>query len=164
MAKLKSSLQARIAALEDELKQRDVRIRKLRADLDKAEQFVNEMREHVEDASALTASWIEAFDMVATHDCKWSWKPFIERHNDLVGRHNELVREWNKFMPAAAVRPRNVGCPRNVGRPLAASEAQVAQVRKLHKQGTSLRSIAEETSLGVRTVRTIVERVPGKMR
>jgi hypothetical protein len=46
--------------------------------------------------------------------------------------------------------------PRNVGRPLLASEVQ-SQVLKLHKVGRSLRGIAEDTNLGFQTVRTIVE-------
>jgi transposase len=49
----------------------------------------------------------------------------------------------------------------SVGRPLAASEAQCAQVSKLRKAGTSLRGIAEETGLGLNTVRTIVGKANG---
>jgi transposase len=48
-----------------------------------------------------------------------------------------------------------------VGRPLAASEAQCDQVRKLHKGGKSLRWITEETGLGLGTVRTIVDKAEG---
>ena len=47
---------------------------------------------------------------------------------------------------------------RDPGRPLAASEAQVAAVLKLHKASKSLRWIADETSLSLQTVRTIVGR------
>jgi Helix-turn-helix domain of resolvase len=47
--------------------------------------------------------------------------------------------------------------PRNVGRPLAVSGAQAQQVLKMHKAGASLRGVAEETNLGLRTVRTIIE-------
>ena len=42
-------------------------------------------------------------------------------------------------------------------RPLAASDAQRQTVLKLRKAGQSLRAIAEETSLGLNTVRTIVD-------
>ena len=75
----------------------------------------------------------------------------------MVDKHNALVREWNRFVPEynAMVRPRNVG------RPLAASDAQVAEVLKLHKAGGSLRGIAEDTSLGLATVRTIVSQKDG---
>ncbi len=48
-----------------------------------------------------------------------------------------------------------------VGRPLAASEAQQATVRKLRKAGKSLRWIAEETALGLNTVRTILVKANG---
>lgn len=44
----------------------------------------------------------------------------------------------------------------DVGRPLAATDAQCAEVRKLRKAEVSLRDIAERTGLGVRTVRTIL--------
>jgi DNA-binding NarL/FixJ family response regulator len=46
---------------------------------------------------------------------------------------------------------------RTVGRPLAASDAQRDAVLKLHKAGKSLRTIAAQTNLGLRTVRTIVD-------
>lgn len=55
----------------------------------------------------------------------------------------------------------SVVTPRNVGRPLAASEAQVDTVRKLRKAGRSLRGIVDDTSLGLNTVRTIVGRMDG---
>lgn len=42
------------------------------------------------------------------------------------------------------------------GRPLAATEAQIAEVRKLRKAGGSLRDIASQTGLGLQTVRTIL--------
>jgi hypothetical protein len=147
----------RIAALEDELKQRDARIRELRAELNKAEALVSKEREHVEDADILINSWIEAFEMTPDDDGKWSFNPFIERHNELVDKHNALVREWNRFVPDYNALVRR----RNVGRPLAASEAQVAEVLKLHKAGGSLRGIAEDTSLGFATVRTIVAQKDG---
>jgi hypothetical protein len=50
---LKQPKPDRIAALEDELKQHDARIKELRAHLDKAETLVSEMREHVEGARKL---------------------------------------------------------------------------------------------------------------
>jgi hypothetical protein len=46
---------------------------------------------------------------------------------------------------------------RNVGRPLAAGDGQIAAVLNLHKCGKSLRAIAEETNLGLSTVRTIID-------
>ena len=160
MAKPKTSSQDRIAALEDDLKQRDARVKELRADLGKAEALVSEMREHAADHPALIESWIEAFDMVLDDDGKWKWRAsFVEGDEwyekyDAMRRVESLrAKEYNAIVQ-----------PRNIGRPLAASEAQVAEVRKLHKRGVSLRGIAEETSLGVRTVRTIVEQKDGRDR
>ena len=153
----KPAARDRVAELEDELKQRDARIKELRADFDKAEALISELREHVEDCIAQTDSWIEAFEMVQGDDGKWSWGPFIERHNEIVDKYDALVTKWNRFVPEwnALVRPRNVG------RPLAASDAQVAEVLKLHKAGGSLRGIAEDTSLGLATVRTVVSQKNG---
>ncbi len=42
-------------------------------------------------------------------------------------------------------------------RPLQASQAQIKEVHKLRKAGASLRAIAAQTGLGLRTVRTIVD-------
>ena len=67
-------------------------------------------------------------------------------------KYKELVKDWN-----AAVGDLNAKvAPRPVGHPLAASEAQVTEVMKLRKRGASLRDIAEETSLSLSTVRTII--------
>ena len=51
-----------------------------------------------------------------------------------------------------------------MGRPLAASAAQQADVLKQHKSGKSLRTIATATLLSLRTVRTIVDRTNGSGR
>jgi hypothetical protein len=74
----------------------------------------------------------------------------------------KLLREWNKFVPeynAAVAHSR-----RGSVRPIAASEAQQAEVRKLHKLGASLRDITRETSLGLQTVRTIIGKADGSDR
>jgi hypothetical protein len=96
--------------------------------------------------------------MVLNDDGKWTSAEWIKDCEAYHDRYVEL--QWNKFVPDynATVLRRNVGCP------LAASEAQVAQVRKLHKQGVSLRGIVDETSLGLRTVRTIVDQGDGRDR
>ena len=51
--------------------------------------------------------------------------------------------------------------PQPVGRPIAASEAQQAQIIKRHKAGRSTRWIAEELTLSRRTVTTIVDKLDG---
>jgi hypothetical protein len=68
------------------------------------------------------------------------------------------VRRWNKFVPIINDRKRPVG------RPLAASDAQVATVQRLRKAGRSLRSIVAETSLSFATVRTVVGKMDGSDR
>jgi hypothetical protein len=149
----------RIAELEDEIKQRDRRIAELRADLDRAEQLVTEEREHVGDADSLIDSWIEAFEMVLT-DNGWSYAEWVDQCVAMHDKYRALLGEWNRNVALF----NNTVARRNVGRPLAASEAQVAQVRKLHKAGTSLRAIVAATSLGLRTVRTIVDEGYGRDR
>jgi len=149
------TLQQRIGELEDELKQRDARIRELRADLNKAEALVSEEREHVEDADRLIDSWIEAFDMTLDDQTgKWTFAPWVDNAVAARDAYNGLVKKWNRHVTTF----NNTVVRRNVGRPLAASEAQVAMVRKLSKAGKSLRAIQEETSLGFQTVRTIIDR------
>ena len=92
--------------------------------------------------------WFEKYQEVLLR--KWN-RSFIEG-DEWFEKYQMLLRNWNRFVPEwnALVRPRNVG------RPLAASEAQVAEVLKLHKAGGSLRGIADATSLGLATVRTII--------
>ena len=93
--------------------------------------------------------------MELTDDNCWTWQPFWDEHDNLVDKHNDLVKRWNRIVPIV-----NAGS-RDVGRPLAASDAQVAAVLKLHKAGKSLRGIVDETSLSLQTVRTIVGRKNG---
>lgn len=89
--------------------------------------------------------------MTMTESGSWTWQPFWQEHNRLVDvDYNRLVRDWNRCLPLINREPRNIG------RPLAASKAQHAEVLRLHKQGMSLRGIAEELTLGFQTVRTII--------
>jgi hypothetical protein len=157
MARKPDDPQTRIGELEDELKQRYKRIEELNRDLDEARNLIDREREHIEDAAAVLEQWREAFEMKVDDDGKWSAADWCASHDALVDKYNDLLREWNKFVPeynaAVAKRP--------VGRPLAASDAQVATVRRLHKQGLSLRAITDETSLSFATVRTIVDQSDG---
>jgi hypothetical protein len=145
----------RIDELEDEIKHRDRRIEELRCEIDELRDLVRRMEEDVEDGIGVTDSWAETFDMVQTEDGRWAWAPFWDERNATIDRLNDLVRRWNKAVPIIN------GRAQPVGRPLAASEAQVAQVQRLRKAGRSLRGIAEETSLGLPTVRTIVAKAAG---
>jgi hypothetical protein len=144
-----------LGELEDELKRRDQRIEELRQEADEMRDLVRRMEESIEDADNVIEAWKEALEMEETEAGVWTWKPFWDARWKLVDDYNDLVRRWNKFLPVIN------GRTQPVGRPLAASEAQQATVRKLRKAGKSLRWIAEETSLGVNTVRTIVGKVDG---
>ena len=83
---------------------------------------------------------------------QWSSTPgdITDKHDKLIRDYNNLVRRWNREFAG-----------RSPGRPLAASDAQVDEVRRLRKGGASLRLIAEQTALGVNTVRTIVGKNTG---
>ena len=142
----------RIAEFEDDLKERDRRISDLKAELEEERYLTHRLSEHVKDANDLIDQWTQAFEMVPYEEGVWVWSTGIVEGVEWYDRWSKLVRDWNKFVPEynAMVRPRNVG------RPLLASEAQCAGVLKLHKAGKSLRWIAEETNLGLQTVRTII--------
>jgi uncharacterized coiled-coil protein SlyX len=134
----------RIGELEDELMRRNERISELRDEVDELRDKITRMRDHVEEGRAITESWCETFDMKLTEDNCWTWKPFWDEHyqliddyNALVDRFNALVRDWNTHI--AYAKPR-----RNVGRPLAASEAQVRQVRRLHRGGLDVETFVDE--------------------
>jgi helix-turn-helix resolvase-like protein len=141
----------------DQLRQRDRDIAELRREKDEQADQIKRFDEYVESHNSVIEQWRQAFDMELGDDGKWSWDPFVRGHWELVDQYNQLVRKWNKFVPeynaTVAKQP--------VGRPLAASEAQIKTVTKLHKQGKSLGWIVEETNLSLRTVRTIVGRLDG---
>jgi hypothetical protein len=148
----KADLRAQIERLTGQIKE----AQKERAE---ALNLVDEMGEQVEDANALIESWIEAFDMVQTDDGLWTTQPsqLRDEYAALVEEHQKLVRDWNRFVGEY----NSTVAPRDLGRPLQASDDQVKQVRKLRKKGVSLRAIAAETGLGLRTVRTITEKDSG---
>jgi len=141
----------RLHQLEDALERAEKRVAEMRAERDEAYEQVIKMSEHVRDSRAVIDQWKEAFDMQQRDDGMWTfadgsgekYMELLRIHNDLVGRWNTLVKHYS---------------PQDIGRPLAASEAQCETVLKLRKRELSLRIIAEETSLGLRTVRTIIER------
>jgi hypothetical protein len=148
------TLRERIATLEDTLKERDRRINELKAYVTKLEDVTTRAAECMQDCESMIDTWIQAFDMVQDEEGRWRWNgDFIDGH-EWFEKHRELLKEWNRFVPEYNVAVRL----RNVGRPLAASDAQIEQVLRLHKSGVSLRGIVEETSLGLRTVRTIIDR------
>jgi hypothetical protein len=139
-----------VGELEDEIKHRDRRNEELRQEIDELRELVRKLRENAEGYQENIEQWCESFDMVMTESGGWTWQRFWDEHNKLVDDWNKLVRDWNRFLPVINA------SHQNVGRPLLASEAQCADVLRRRKAGESLRGIAEETNLGVGTVRTII--------
>jgi hypothetical protein len=150
-------LKGQIADLETEVRTLKDDKKQLRDALDDALETGDKMREHVESVDSTIENWIEYFDMEQREDDAWFWdKDQTElwvKHYDLVGEHHKLVRQWNKFVGQY----NSTAAPRNLGRPLQASPAQVQDVRHRHKNGASLRGIAKDTGLSLRTVRTILD-------
>jgi Helix-turn-helix domain of resolvase len=142
-----------VVDLEEKLEAKDKRIAELRDELDGERERCQRMREHIEERESIIQSWIEAFELELKDDGNYSMGPFWAGYNKHIDEYNDLVRQWNRFCVSTQ--------QRNVGRPLAASDAQCAQVLKLHKKGVSLRAIVDETSLGFQTVRTIVAKQIG---
>ena len=148
----------RIEELEGQLKQRDERITELTQERDQERELNSELREQFEDAHAMVENWIEAFDMVMDDDGKWTWNK-LAYVNKLEDDLTELRKKWNRFVGKynAVVAP----TLRNLGRPLAASPAQKADVLKRRKAGQALRHIADETGLSFQTVRTVIDKADG---
>jgi hypothetical protein len=108
------------------------------------------------DVPSAASCAIKAFNMVQDDKGLWCWDGFIRECEEKEQKYFALRADWNKFFPKynAVVAPRR----RNFGRPLAASNAQRADVLKRRKAGQSLRSIADDTNLSLRTVRTIIDK------
>jgi hypothetical protein len=149
----------RIYDLEDKLKQAERRIHDLRAERDRLDALVAKQREYVDDAREMIDQWIDAFDMVQNDKGEWCLADWMKSSDEWYEKFVGVRNQWNKFVPEynAVVAPKR----RNFGRPLAASPSQRDDVLKRHKAGHSLRSIAEDTNLGLRTVRTIVDKADG---
>ena len=145
------------AELEDDLKERDRRLADLRRELDEARDLIQRQDEQLQDTEALIENWKEAFDMTLGDDGLWQLPEFVATANQYHDKYVALLKDWNKLVP----RYNATIIKRNVGRPLAASDAQVATVRKLRAEGQSLRAIAEETNLGLKTVCTIIDKGAG---
>jgi hypothetical protein len=128
-----------------------VRLAETKLERDEAIELVERMRQHVDDADAVIQSWIEIDQLELGDDGRYQLSDSLSAKCDLLlDKYNELVKKWNKWCSKIA--------PGEIGRPLAASEAQIAQVLKLHKDAVPVRLIVDETGLGRQTVRTIIGR------
>jgi hypothetical protein len=119
----------------------------LRREKDELNDLIRRFEEYIADCNDVMEAWRDTFDIKETDKGVWTW----ELGSALGSPRNALARRFNR-------RVRLVH-ERDVGRPLAASEEDVAVVTKMHKEGKSLRRIAEEMELGLDTVRTIVGRI-----
>jgi hypothetical protein len=144
--KTAKTLEQRIADLERELRLRDERIGELKDEIDESRELVREMAEHAQEHDEYLEMFITTFGLTLNDEGA--------QYEDLRGRYNKLVRDFNQYAVP----------PKPVGRPLAASEAQQAQVIKHHKAGKSARWIAEEMTLSRRTVTTVIDKLDGSDR
>jgi hypothetical protein len=144
--------ETRIADLEAELAQRDAKIKELIQERDEALELVREMREHIEAQDQLIEEWKYACDMELRDDGKLQWDADASAadYDALEKKHNALVRDWNKYLYRAKIKP--------PGRPLAASDEQQDKVKALRKKKLPLRQIARETGLSLQTVRTVLDK------
>jgi len=148
-------LKRQIGKLEDGCKVAERRIAEIKRERDEANDLVERLRQHVEDANSLIGQWCEAFDMRLNDDGEWSYADWVDGCAAFRQKYVDLLREWNRFVP----RYNRVIAPKSIGRPLDASNAQVKQVLTLRKaKKLSLRGIADETNLSLATLRTIVGR------
>lgn len=139
------------------------RLDQVRGEKDEALELVAAMRENLQQTDEMLDSWIEVFEMTLDERGVWIFDQqtgLMNEHIQLQDEHRKLIAEWNKFVPQynAAVEPKDKG------RPLAASQAQAAKVKALRSAGQSLRTIAKEAGLSLRTVRTVLDNAEGKSR
>jgi hypothetical protein len=150
--------QQRIADLARELRLKDERIAELKREIDEGRELVGRMEEHVQERDEYLESFIATFGMEQGDDGCWRWEAFVTGYNANVGKFNALRDRYNKLVRAFR---RFAVPPQPVGRPVAASEAQQAQIVKHHKAGKSARWLAEEMTLSRRTVTTIIGKLDG---
>jgi hypothetical protein len=147
----------RIADLKDELRQRDARISELKDESDEQRDQIQRLAARVQEYDEAIEAWKHCFEMVPNEAGVWVWSRSFVEGDEWYEKYSSLLKKWNTFIAEYNGLIRK----RNVGRPLAASETQCATVRRLHKAGKSLRDIADETNLGLSTVRTIVGQING---
>jgi transposase len=152
----------RIGALQDELKRRDERIAELRDEIDENRDLIRRQREYIEERNNYLEEFITTFGLTLDEDNHYTNGDFIKSHNELLDENDKLITDYNKL-----VRKHNEllyenndlrGDKRPVGRPIAASETQQAQALAYHKEGKSIRWIAESMTLSRRTVSTIIDK------
>ena len=155
---------------QNELEQRDRRIKELleerdeeRAENAKLHERVDELVESLEEWARIFDGWEEAYGDLATE-----WQRLDQRLEDdfhLRAGRNALARE-NAALADLVDERRLAGTlnKREPGRPIAADAEQRAEVFRLHDEGVSGREIAAELELGRQTVRTLLGKITGRDR
>src|SRR4051812_12658637 len=118
----------RIADLERELRQRDERIRALKDEVDSSRDLVRQFEERAKEHDEYLEHFVSVFGMQVNAEGFWQWGELIENYNGLIDRNHELRDKFNRLVTAYN---RFAVPPQPIGRPLAASEAQRAQVLRL---------------------------------
>ena len=140
---------ATIGELEDDVKRLTKRLDDIRCEHDETVALVSIQCEALalqEDALQNWRDQIDVFFWVeAIKDAEASRKEYADRYEALLAKWNAFVPEYNEVVAQKK---------RNFGRPPAASNAQAARDQ-------SLRSIAEDINIGVRTLRTIIDKKDG---
>ena len=162
-----------IADLRHQIERKDDRISELEEDAERLREDIKVLKEQLEESADLHTGLVESaqdyedclenfcetFGLVQSEDGKWSngeaikgRQHLIKAYTQLHKGYNKLVNDYNKY--AVPNRP----C---LGRPLSASPTQQDNVFARRTVGESLRDIALATGLGVRTVRTIIDKKDG---
>lgn len=154
---MSESQKKQIYALEDQVKECERRIAELKNELEEERDRVTRQNEHVKDVNDMIEQWKQAFDMIQNEEGAWTFNDWVLQMDGYREKYFKLVSEWNKFVPLYNARM----APRNIGRPIAASDSQREIVLKLSGKGYSLRGVADETGLTLATIRTIISQRSG---
>ena len=151
-----------VGTLQDELKRRDERIAELRDEVDENRDLIRRQREQIEEEDSYIENFITTLGITMDADGYYINGELIEEHNKLIDQSNQLSAHLKKMIVVieSLVRENNGlrDLKRPVGRPIAASEWQQVQALAYHKNGKSMRWIAEAMTLSRRTVSTIIDK------
>jgi hypothetical protein len=149
---------AYIAELLAEIKSRDRRMDELRREINDQNALITELREEMEDLRDTLARFRDTFDLVpGVEPDTVTNGPMVDRLNEAQAETYRLAGKYNDLLRFTRTRV----WPQPMGRPLAASKAQRQRILAHHEAGRSIRWIAEEMNLGVRTVRTVIDKKDG---
>jgi septation ring formation regulator EzrA len=147
---------ATIGDLEDDVKRLTKRLDDIRCEHDETVALVSIQCETLALQEEALQNWRDQIDVFfwveAIKDAEASRKENADRYEARWRSGTRLSPEYNEVVAQKK---------RNFGRPPAASNAQAARVLDLHKADQSLRSIAEDINIGVRSVRTIIDKKDG---